>query len=108
MIRPIRKDDFNIDQKELFRLQNNRYDLIQNEIINSLDEFCKDRITNGYTVLEQTDSPYTMFCMQLQMYTYFNVIFNDDGGAFGCGIVTGDRGIGLDSSKTWYDKADMI
>src|SRR5699024_8838677 len=107
MIRPIRKDDFNIDQKELFRLQNNRYDLIQNEIINSLDEFFKDRITSGYTVLEETDIPYTMFSMQFQMYNYFNVIFNYDRGAFGCAIVTGDMGIGLDSSQKWYDKADM-
>src|SRR5699024_12777822 len=95
MIRPIRKDDFNIDQKELFRLQNNRYDLIQNEIITSLDECFKDRITSGYTELEETDIPYTMFSMQFHMYNYFNVIFNYDRGTSGCTSDIAYMAIGL-------------
>src|SRR5699024_12134232 len=107
MIMHLRKDDLKIDQKDLFRLQNNRDDLIQNEIIKSLDEFFKDRITSGYTVLEEKDIPYTMFSMQFQMYNYFNVIFNYDRVAFVCAIVTDDMGIGLDSSQKWYDKSDM-
>lgn len=83
------------------------YDMIQDEIIDNLDEYFKDKITSGYTVLEETDIPYTMFSIQFQMYKYFNIILNYDRGAFDCAIVAGDVRIGLDNSQQWYDKADM-
>ncbi|TGA98521.1 hypothetical protein E4665_08360 [Sporolactobacillus shoreae] len=55
----------------------------------------------------QTDTPYTMFNLQLIMYKYFNVILNYDRGAFGCSIINGEAGISLENSQSWYDEADM-
>lgn len=90
----------------MFGLQNKGYETIKNEMKKALKAHFKDQI-GSFTIFEQTDTPYTMFSMQFQMYKYFNVILNYDRGAFGCAIVAGDEGIGLDNSQQWYDKADM-
>ena len=87
-------------------LQSKGYHVIKSEIKKALKSHFGNRI-GSFTTFEQTDHPYTMFSIQFQMYNYFNVILNYDRGAFGCAIVAGDMGIGLDSSQKWYDKADM-
>src|SRR5699024_1984832 len=87
-------------------VQSKGYHVIKSEIKKALKSHFGNR-TGSFTTFEQNDHPYTLFSMQFQIYNYFNVIFNDDRGAFGCAIVNGDTGIGLDNSQKWYDKADM-
>lgn len=59
------------------------------------------------TVLDQMDDPYTVFSIQFVLYKYFNIVYSYDRGRFGCSIVNGDVGIGLDNSQKWYDSADL-
>ncbi|WP_255387549.1 hypothetical protein [Listeria sp. ILCC792] len=41
------------------------------------------------------------------MYNYFYIALNFDRGSFGCAIINGELGIGLENSQKWYDKADL-
>ncbi|MEI3615032.1 hypothetical protein [Pseudogracilibacillus sp. SO30301A] len=91
----------------MFGLHENNSEVIQNKVIRELKEYFDDKITSGFTVLERTDTPYTMFSLSFIAYDYFNVTFNYDRGRFGCYTIVGDKKIPLRNSQQWYDKADM-
>lgn len=44
------------------------------------------------------------FSIEFEAYNYFALILNYDRGSFGCAIIAGERGIGIDNSQKWYDK----
>ena len=88
-------------------LPNNNCEQIQDAFIEELILYFKDRITSSFTVLEQTDTPFTMFSFSFIMYHYYNVILNFDRGRFGCHVTIGDKKIPLENSQKWYDTADM-
>lgn len=90
----------------MFGLQNKSSEIIADELINRLSDYFKKRI-DDFTVLGETDSPYTMFQIEFIMYKYFNVVLNYDRGRFGCSIINGNRYLPLENSQRWYDKADM-
>ncbi|BAC15324.1 hypothetical protein [Oceanobacillus iheyensis HTE831] len=87
-------------------MQTKGYGEIKKEVKKALKAHFDDKI-GTFNVFGQTDTPYTMFNMQFEMYNYFNVIFNYDRGRMGCVLVNGEYGIGLYNSQKWYDQADM-
>lgn len=87
-------------------MPNKGYEEIKNELKVSLKEYFKNRI-GTFSIYNQTDTPYTMFNMEFEMYNYFNVILNYDRGSFGCVIVNGNAGFEIENSQKWYDTADM-
>lgn len=88
-------------------MQNEKgYKEITNNIINTLDEHFGEKI-DDFVISGQTDIPYTMFHITFDLYNYFNIILNFDRGRFGCSILNGERGISIETSQKWYDKADL-
>jgi|SRR5690625_1140465 len=97
----------NKNERQMIGLQHNSYQEITTYLKRKLIDHFQNKIGTTFSIFNQTDEPYTMFNMQFTMYNYFNILLNYDRGAFGCVIINGNYGIGIDSSQKWYDTADI-
>lgn len=87
-------------------MQNKVADEIESIIIEGLKKFFGNKVDN-IIICESTDIPYTMVGIEFEVYKYFNVRFNYDRGSFGCAIINGNHGIGIESDNEWFEKTDM-
>jgi len=62
---------------------------------------------DGFTVIEQTDTPIIYFRFEFAMYKYFVVVFEFERTNFGCAISAKNRVIPLENSQEWYDNFKM-
>ncbi len=80
-------------------MANNFCDMIGQEYGEKAGDFC---------ILDVIDDPnYRSFSIEFTAYNYFPMRINYDKGRFGCCIIIGERGISLESSQKWWDKADF-
>lgn len=87
-------------------MQNKGYDVISRQLTLEIRKYFKDKV-GTFALMNCTDTPYTEFRMEFQMYKYVNVVLIYDRGSIGCSIPSGTVMIPLDNSQQWYDKFDM-